>query len=782
MESNWKKGESRMQKFWSKTKLKIIIILFSFGVGVGAVFSQELPEDSDLSLSDILELKVVSTSKKSESLFETPLSSFVLTREEMKNAGVTSIQEAFRLVPGFIVRQITHGNFDVTPRGMVGVPSGNLWPVMTNSTTLVMIDNRVVYNYFQGGTFWETLPIGLEDVQQIEIIRGPAAALYGPNAISGTINIITRKPHQQGLSTWGRIAGGTPSSGRGNASASYKKDRDWNLTANVNYDKRKRFETEYYDHVRQGYVTSPSDLAHHQDTTSGSYIGGGFANPNDRFPDPDLGMRQFGTNLFFEWNPTEDIKVELQGGYQESRSVTVYNENTITPLSTRDSETTYGDLKFKKGGWGAHVAVLTGKQTMVGQNIFSLTSGTPSGCTAISTGVYACTPASTLPSFLNTNQVVANFEVDMTNWDGELEYDFRFGDFRLRPGLFARHARYESPWVGGLRELTNYAAGVQFESKVDQWRFVGAVRGEKYNYPDRPYYSWELASTRQIGDNHLLRAVYSRANKSTAMGEAFINLNFNSSKYLGTGSTGAAIVCSNNAACISSLAAVVAQGRAFYKTLSTPFGGDSELKLSYGDLFELGHRMKVTSKLVFDNEAFLSIVNNIPGVDNVGTASTPAYQVRPMEKGRQVGVTTSASYGHSSDWQGRLYLTAQTTHRYDINGNSVGKNRQTPSVFGGMVVNYRPLPKLNINGNPYFLTKQEYQSFGNINQSPAGGATNPPFQVPAKFLFNASASYEFTKETHVFLTGRNILGSKAKEYGFADQIGSTYMIGVSADL
>ena len=90
-----------------------------------------------------------------------------------------------------IVREQSNGNYDIYLRGMDNVPPNA--PFEGNSTTtLVMIDNRPIYSYLKGGTFWETFPVDINDVEKIEVIRGPAAALYGPNAVNGVINIITR--------------------------------------------------------------------------------------------------------------------------------------------------------------------------------------------------------------------------------------------------------------------------------------------------------------------------------------------------------------------------------------------------------------------------------------------------------------------------------------------------------------------------------------------------------------------------------------------------------------
>src|SRR5450432_2364771 len=178
-----------------KTILSFVFFLTGFNDAFGQHDSLRL---DDLSLKDLLNVKIVSVSKNSESLFDAPLSASVVTREEIRKSGSTSIMEALRLVPGMIVREQSNGNYDIHLRGMDNVPPNAPFDVTSNTTTLVMIDNRPVYNYLRGGTFWETLPVDINDVEKIEVVRGPAAALYGPNAVNGVINIITRQAEKDG--------------------------------------------------------------------------------------------------------------------------------------------------------------------------------------------------------------------------------------------------------------------------------------------------------------------------------------------------------------------------------------------------------------------------------------------------------------------------------------------------------------------------------------------------------------------------------------------------------
>src|SRR5450432_3514040 len=193
----------------SFVRKRLICVTFIIAGGNGAFCQRDTTRLDDLSLKDLLNVKIVSVSKTPELLFDAPLSASVVTKEEIQRTGCTSIMEALRLVPGMIVREQSNGNYDIHLRGMDNVPPNAPFDVTSNTTTLVMIDNRPIYSYLRGGTFWETLPIDLNDVEKIEVVRGPAAALYGPNAVNGVINIITRQPTKHGLYVVANSAQGT---------------------------------------------------------------------------------------------------------------------------------------------------------------------------------------------------------------------------------------------------------------------------------------------------------------------------------------------------------------------------------------------------------------------------------------------------------------------------------------------------------------------------------------------------------------------------------------------
>ncbi len=136
-----------------------------------------------LDLEQLMNMEVTTASRKSQSLSHTSAAAFVITQEDMRRSGATSLPEALRLAPGVEVGQISASKWSVTIRGFNGRFAGKL---------LVLIDGRSVYTPSFSGVYWEMHSPLLEDIERIEVIRGPGATLSGANAVNGIINIITR--------------------------------------------------------------------------------------------------------------------------------------------------------------------------------------------------------------------------------------------------------------------------------------------------------------------------------------------------------------------------------------------------------------------------------------------------------------------------------------------------------------------------------------------------------------------------------------------------------------
>ena len=114
---------------------------------------------------------------------QSPAAVFVITNEMIRRSGAKTIPEVLRMVPGVEVAQIDSNKWAVSIRGFAGRFTNNL---------LVQIDGRTVYDPLFSGVFWDVQDVILEDVERIEVIRGPGATVWGANAVNGVINIITK--------------------------------------------------------------------------------------------------------------------------------------------------------------------------------------------------------------------------------------------------------------------------------------------------------------------------------------------------------------------------------------------------------------------------------------------------------------------------------------------------------------------------------------------------------------------------------------------------------------
>jgi iron complex outermembrane recepter protein len=133
-----------------------------------------------LDLLTLTNMEVTSVSKRKERLFDAPSAISVLTNEDIRRSGMRSYPELLRLVPGMQVSQYSSNSWSVASRGFGGRFSDKL---------LVLMDGRTIYSPFFSGVIWDMQDYLLEDIDRIEVIRGPGATLWGANAVNGVINI-----------------------------------------------------------------------------------------------------------------------------------------------------------------------------------------------------------------------------------------------------------------------------------------------------------------------------------------------------------------------------------------------------------------------------------------------------------------------------------------------------------------------------------------------------------------------------------------------------------------
>lgn len=161
--------------------------LLAAGLGVAARPEADQPQNGQLktlSLEQLGNVEVTAMSKAPEQVWQTAAAVYVITRDDIRRSGATTIPEALRLAPGVEVARISSNKWSIGIRGFGS---------RLSRSVLVLIDGRSVYTTLLAGTYWEVQDTVMEDIERIEVIRGPGGTVWGPNAVNGVINIITKK-------------------------------------------------------------------------------------------------------------------------------------------------------------------------------------------------------------------------------------------------------------------------------------------------------------------------------------------------------------------------------------------------------------------------------------------------------------------------------------------------------------------------------------------------------------------------------------------------------------
>lgn len=154
---------------------------------IGDLSAQRVGAPTDdltkVGVDELFSIQVTSVGRKAQALSKAPAAIFVLTGEDIRRSGANSIPEALRWVPGLTVLSQDGRSWDISARGSTRLYADKI---------LVMIDGRSLYTPLFSGVIWDSVDVPLGDIEQIEIVRGPGAVMWGPNAVNGVINIITK--------------------------------------------------------------------------------------------------------------------------------------------------------------------------------------------------------------------------------------------------------------------------------------------------------------------------------------------------------------------------------------------------------------------------------------------------------------------------------------------------------------------------------------------------------------------------------------------------------------
>jgi iron complex outermembrane receptor protein len=383
-------------------------------------------------------------------------------------------------------------------------------------------------------------------------------------------------------------------------------------------------------------------------------------------------------------------------------------------------------------------------------------------------------------------------EYDFNTFDAVVEYNYIKGSFTIKPGLSYRSAVYDDTKYAdeanktgifnARRLMTTRSAYLRSEYKLfeNKLRLVAGGAISSFSYPEKKYFSYEFAATYKMNKKHLLRAVYSKAPRSSALYDTYIDQNI-------------------------SFAPI-----GYQKKFMMRYEGNKDLQLLTSRMFEIGYRGTISSKLFLDAEVFdvhtrnytlatqnatyiklngadtLVIVplmpTNLPmtGVQQGITVSlnwnVKKLQLKPFMTVQKSTVKDYASYGNTPDAQPGILQNDPAQYNIYSGLGTEASLQSAPTVFGGVVTNYLITPKLNFNVNAYYFSEQTiYHATNILFHDGIRGIDH----VPSKFLLNTSISYEAVQGFHVFASGKNILNSKSREFFRTDEVPAMFLGGIN---
>ncbi len=280
---------------------KILILLF-----ISFTSASYAKGNNELESKDLFNFDIFSLTKKKENAFDAPSSVYVLASEDIRRSGVSSIPEALRLIPGVQVARVSGNQWAVSIRGFNHQYSSKL---------LIMIDGRVIYTPLFSGALWDNQDYVLEDIEKIEVIRGPGGSIWGANAMNGIINIITKSAAEtQGVHV---------SQTFGNNDNSITEVRQGGkLLGNLNSYRL------YAKHVNRDGFTKLNDGEGNNDL---SVNNNGSRGNNDGLVSSRAGFK-------YDINSIDDNSISVHGDVFKSTSKNYLNSTTIANLNNVDKE------------------------------------------------------------------------------------------------------------------------------------------------------------------------------------------------------------------------------------------------------------------------------------------------------------------------------------------------------------------------------------------------------------------------------------------------------------
>lgn len=709
---------------------KIYYVVMAFLTCSLSVQSQHIEDDLfDLSLEELMNIEIVSASKESESLFESPVSSCVITGNEIMLNGATSIPEALKNCPGLLVREVANGTYDVSVRGGVdGLPSYNYTTL--NSSILVMIDGRPVFNNFQGGTYWQNLPVALADIKQIEVVYGPMSSLYGPNAVSGVINIITKTPDADGVQVSASLQEGAKAH-IFSVLTNYRANEKLAVGFSANYDQRIRHEIDYYDKSQQSFVSSLMDITdqHFFDDQAVLY-------PNEK-----NSLRKSSARASIYYTPKEDINFTLEGGINDNAGLMPFSYGL--PISTFTNNSNYVYLSSTIHDLSFQVSALDGVQGLTGNQI--------------------------------------NNKYNYRNTDLYIDYKLKVGDkISIRPAISYQASyvndkeytteRGELGTFNGEGEIKNYAGSIKLDYKpIDKLRVILAGRMDSFTHPDDNYLSYQGILNYSLNDQNNVRLVTGKSNSGSFLANTLVHIE----TPLGPGML------------------MRQQGNKNLKLMqNTMYELGYRAKLSESlqlDFAVFNQKYENFNYLIWQNML-------MEGADFVLDFQNQNLPLEANQTGFSVFLLSSfASDKVQLKVHGTYQKTELTDYSPYYKDPAVDpvnntenlsdiESEGTPGFWGGFNLMATVTPKLKLNLSGYYFGEHKLTSLEQIDYNTFDPVDHDISTIAAKGTLNLTANYQLVNNVHVFVNMRNVLNNDSRENFGSEQIGGLYLFGINLTL
>jgi len=312
----------------------------------------QLQISKDLPLDKLLQKKEPQfyvANRKLDSLKNITQNISVLTKETLQKSGVNSLAEALQLLPEFIVKLKTNGVYEVEYRGS-NSNFNNLGNENARENLLLLLDAVPFNDALSGQIWWESAPVGVEDIERIEVIHSPNPSWFGYAGVLAVINIVTKNNAQvPGTQIKGNLQAGSFHTYQYHASLNVGFSDKLSFRIGGNFQTRPRFQDTYYIHSEKRYLESDSLLFYLPEATqTNTYTGSALAST------------AFLMSTSYSWADFASIEVDM--GSQNSRAQSIFLPAREVPLSTRKSQNNWINLHLNYKLWRSNLYYQSGEK------------------------------------------------------------------------------------------------------------------------------------------------------------------------------------------------------------------------------------------------------------------------------------------------------------------------------------------------------------------------------------------------------------------------------------